>query len=190
MNCSSLIVPSASVANYMQDMVRMKHGSFSLSKCPPLRWPGVTIMQHHRADSHPLYPLQPWDEWSFPDTAHRMTLNQLPAFCQVSTTSESGKVNWSELFRQYICHEMCHIISKFSFLKSKSGVCSSVTNRSPEQECESCTLDWSLSFGDKASTSWISRDLYKVKNVQGERQYWWERELGEFYQVERERWQR
>jgi len=40
MNCSSLTVPSANATNYMQDMHRMKHGSFSPSMCPPLWWPG------------------------------------------------------------------------------------------------------------------------------------------------------
>lgn len=41
-----------------------------------------------------------------------VTLNQPPAFCQVSTSSQSGKVNSSESFRHFP-HEICHIISSF-----------------------------------------------------------------------------
>lgn len=56
-----------------------------------------------------------------------VTLHQPPAFCQVSTSSENGKINSPEKFGHF-SHEICHIISSFLF-----WVFSSTNIDSPEQ---------------------------------------------------------
>lgn len=56
-----------------------------------------------------------------------VTLHQPPAFCQVRISSQSGKINSSQMFRHF-SHEICHIISSFLF-----WVFSSTNIDSPEQ---------------------------------------------------------
>lgn len=100
MSCSSLTAPSARATNYMQDMQRMKHSSFYLSEFLP----GISSAMEMT-----------------------VTLHQPPAFCQVRISSQSGKINSSQMFRHF-SHEICHIISSFLF-----WVFSSTNIDSPEQ---------------------------------------------------------